>query len=245
MSFIQLNQNQTDTKKIQDFFGPFVCSLLDRDAMVSGSSLLDAINGTTHANDIDIFCHTSSKCLKVLVGLPQEYKAYKRVSSNESYPDCTIGNERYRITRPDGLAIDIIVCTYSDPLDAIRQHDLSHLQMGFDGKELWVNRDLVMYGLRTRSFDISGIKGVRSSTRYHMDDIKQFREFDPEETFDDLMRFYSRSFVVTMIRIAKYQLRGVKICDCRGHIIPPFTRKELDYLSMINEQRASDAFDEI
>ena len=198
--------------------GPFVMSVLQAKPeliVVSGSVVLDVLNRTSFASDIDIFC-VRSEALKacheaVLAGFV--VNQYVRKSYTEGAFD------RYQILVSDFKQVDIVVCAC--PLNSVARFDLNHNKVAFDGQCMW----------RYRGWNSERVTMLRYPLCIIDDFFAETDKLDKSKLYDSVLRLFGIDFVRTMIRIGKYRARGYEILDtCQTPISLTVDKMELLYL---------------
>ena len=213
--------SEDDLGRFETVLGPFAVSVLKRNPkllVVSGSIVLDSLNATSFAKDIDIFC-VEAQAIEICdqaVDCGLVVNKYVR----EAY---TIGAfDRYQILGPK--QIDIVVC--SSPLESVAKFDLLHNKVAFDGQRVWTHRNWIPEKITVMRYAHTLVDRF----------FANLAKWDSDRLYEKASENYNVDYLRTIIRAGKYHNRGYEIFD-RHKVLIPFDTNRLSMLEVLAGQK--------
>ena len=237
--FLTRGSTGEQVDRMIELMGEFLINNFNTDTMlVSGSIVLDALNGTNFAKDIDLFC--TAPAAKTLLKKAEDagYVCESRESSSTNfYPEVL---QCYRLTRGDEeRQIDVVV-TKGHPFDSIAQFDLSHNKVAFDGDDFYQHTD-VNDRFETK---MAYKKGTIEAITTFLLDFEPPKKKYKRTMFKQAEETFQAQVVNSMIRAGKYYRRGYVVLDKKGVPIR-FTPKLLERLDQLAREKPPPVYESV
>lgn len=229
-------------ERFKDRLGPFVMSQLrlpnSEEVLVSGSIVLDVLNNTYNANDIDLFCIPRRAYDICADARSLDLREWQVKMDDQRYTDQDTFL-RYQIEqelRQDDVfrAFRVDVTVTNHPHASVMAFDLSCNKVAYDGECLWVSPEWVEHAA-------SGTYAAKWTTGQAEEFLKELEAIPRPVVFHPLMstnhrRYdllslkFSMEFIRFMIRLGKYTKRGFTIISDGEQKEYPLTAERLQLL---------------